>query len=391
MINFTFDNPTKIIFGKEAENKVHKEILSNNYKKVLIHFGGNSAKASGLLDRVINSLESNNIEHILLGGVQPNPRLSLVYKGVEICKSENIDFILAVGGGSVIDSAKAIAMGALYDGDVWDFFDFKATPTTVLPIGTILTIPAAGSESSTSTVITKEEGLIKRGSGSPLLYPKFSILNPEIALTLPSYQVSCGTVDMFMHILERYFCTTKNTDLVERMSEGLLTSIIRNSKILMKEPQNYDSMSNLMWAGTLAHNGLIGTGKDSDWATHYLEHELSGLYDVAHGAGLAAMWPSWAKYVYKENVTKFVEYAINVWGVRMDFDNPENTALEGIARTENFFTSVNMPINIKQLGIDNPDIETMANKCSINGTKEIGVFKVLNKSDMIKIYELAKA
>jgi alcohol dehydrogenase YqhD (iron-dependent ADH family) len=389
MINFEFNNPTKILFGKDMELNVYKELINCGATKVLLHYGGNSAKKSGLLDRVISSLEGNNIQYISLGGVVPNPRLDLVHEGIALCKQNDIDFILAVGGGSVIDSAKAIAMGALDDGEVWDFFIGKRKLDKVLPIGTILTIPAAGSEASVSTVITKEDEKLKLGFSNTLLYPRFSILNPELALSLPSYQVSCGAVDMMMHTFERYFCTTKSTDLIDRMSEGLLISIIRNATVIMKTPNDYDAMSNLMWAGTLAHNGVLGTGKDSDWATHALEHELSAIYDVAHGAGLAVVWPSWARYVYKENIDKFVAIAVNVWGVSMDFENPKNTALEGIRRTELFFSDINMPINIKQLGIDDPDIDTMAKKCA-KYKNSIGVFKKLNEIDMKNIYEMAK-
>jgi alcohol dehydrogenase len=388
MENFVFNNTTKMIFGKDTEACVGKEVSSLNVKKVLVHFGGNSAKASGLLDNVIKNLEECNISYILLGGVKPNPRLSLVYEGVALCKKEGVDFILAVGGGSVIDSAKAIALGAVDNGDVWDFFAGKREASLALPLGTILTIPAAGSEASIYTVITNEDGLIKAGYGNEVLFPKFSILNPALTFTLPKYHVSCGIVDMYMHILERYFCTTKNTDLVDRLSEATLISIIRNGKILNEDPKNYDSMANLMWAGCIAHNGLLDTGKDSDWATHAIEHELSALYDVAHGAGLSAIWPSWARYVYKENVTKFVEYAINVWGVKMDFDNPQNVALEGIKKTEEFFSLIGMPISIKQLGIDNPDNSLMAKKCSVHG--DLGAFKTLKQQDILNIYDMAK-
>jgi alcohol dehydrogenase len=390
MINFTFNNPTKMIFGKGTENNVHEEILLCGAKKVLIHYGGNSAKKTGLLDRVIKSLTDNKIEHILLGGARPNPVLSLVHEGISLCKKENVDFILAVGGGSAIDSAKAIALGAVDDGEVWDFYMQTRQPKNALPVGVILTIAAAGSESSVSSVITNEEGLLKRGYSGTLLYPKFSILNPELTFTLPTYQISCGIVDMFMHTLERYFCTTYNTDLIDRLSEGLLISVVRNAKIVMNDQNNYDSMANIMWAGATSHNGILGNGKDSDWATHNLEHELSALYDVAHGAGLAAIWPSWARYVFRENVARFAVYAVNVWGVKMDLKNPHITALDGIDRTEQFFASINMPINIKQLGIDNPDIETMAKKCSSDGKSTIGSFMELNKKDMECIYEMAR-
>ncbi|SJZ59774.1 iron-containing alcohol dehydrogenase [Selenihalanaerobacter shriftii] len=387
MENFSFQNATKIIFGRETEKQVGKETTEFS-NKVLLHYGGGSIKKYGVYDKIINSLNEAGVEVIELGGVQPNPRLSLVKEGIEICRKKDIDFILAVGGGSVIDSAKAIAVGVPYEGDVWDFYMGKKEVKEALPIGVVLTIPAAGSESSVGSVITKEEGEYKRSIGSNLIRPKFAILNPEITFTLPDYQTACGAADIMAHIMERYFTNTDNVDLTDRLCEGTLKTIIKNIPIILDESKNYEARSEVMWASTIAHNGLLGTGRIEDWASHDIEHEISGIYDVAHGAGLATVFPAWMKYVYKENMNKFIQFAIRVWNVEFDFDNPERTALEGIQRTKDFFSSIGLPVTLEEMDISDDRVEEMAEKCTENGP--VGNFKKLNKGDVLSIYKLAK-
>ena len=324
MENFEFYSPTRIIFGRGTEEKVG-ELTKEYGTKVLLHYGGGSIKKYGLYDKVVKSLQDAGVDFIELGGVQPNPRLGLVKEGIKICRENDIDFILAVGGGSVIDSAKAISLGVPYEGDVWDFFMGKALPEKNLPVGVVLTIPAAGSESSNSVVITKEEGLLKRSCNNDINRPVFAIMNPELTFTLPPYQTASGVVDMMAHIMERYFTHQTDVDLTDGLCESMLKTIMKNALIVMEEPDNYDARAELMWAGTLAHNGLVGTGRIGDWASHAIEHELSAMYDVAHGAGLAVVFPAWMKYVYKHNVNRFAQFAVNVFNVDYDFANPERT------------------------------------------------------------------
>ncbi|PAB60686.1 iron-containing alcohol dehydrogenase [Anaeromicrobium sediminis] len=387
MLNFDFQNKTKIIFGKDTENRVGQELKIYG-KKVLLHFGGGSIKKYGLYDKVLHSLQEAGIVVVELGGVEPNPKLSLVNKGIEICKSENIDSILAVGGGSVIDSAKAIGVGAKYDGDVWDFCLGKAEVKDTLPVGVILTIPAAGSESSSGSVITKEEGLYKKAFGSPLIRPKFAILNPEITFTLPKYQTAAGIVDMMAHIMERYFTNEQNVDLTDRLCEGTLKAIIDNASTVLETPDDYDARAEIMWASTIAHNDLLSTGRMGDWASHNIEHELSGIYDMTHGAGLAIIFPAWMKYVYKHDLSRFIQFATRVWDVPMSFDDPQWTALEGINRMESFFKSLGMPTTLKDAGITEDRYEEMAKKATEFGPQ--GNFIKLEKDDIVNIYKLAK-
>jgi hypothetical protein len=335
MENFTFLSPTKIIFGRGVENQVGDETRVYS-KKVLLHYGGGTIKRIGLYDRVVKSLRDAGVEFIELGGVQPNPRLSLVKQGIELCRKHNIDFILAVGGGSVIDSAKAIAVGVPYEGDVWDFYSGKEVPEKALPVGVVLTIPAAGSEASKSSVITNEDGWYKRGLNVEIIRPKFAIMNPEITFTLPPYQTACGAADIMAHVMERYFTHQKDVDFTDRLCEATLKTIIKNVPIVLEEPENYQARAEIMWASTIAHNDLLSTGRIGDWASHAIEHELSGIYDVPHGAGLAVVFPAWMKYVYKEDVDRFVQFATRVWDVEMDFSNPDRTALEGIYRLTQF-------------------------------------------------------
>ncbi|MNM97098.1 NADH-dependent butanol dehydrogenase A [compost metagenome] len=392
MQDFNFYTPTQVVFGKKGEDKVGELVKALNCKKVLVHFGGNSAKKSGLLDRVFDSLTQSGIDYVSLGGVVPNPRLSKVYEGIDLCKKENVDFILAIGGGSVIDSAKAIGYGMANDCDVWDFYMKKAVPTGCLPIGTILTLSAAGSEMSNSSVITNEEGWLKRGCNSDYCRPKFAIMNPELTYTLPPYQTASGSTDILMHTMERYFTQGGTMELTDGISEALMRTVINNSKILMKDPTNYEARAEVMWAGSLSHNGLTGCGSIGDWACHQLEHELGGMFDVAHGAGLAAVWGSWARYVYKANVARFTQFAVNVLGVPNDFSDQEKTALAGIEAMESYYKSIDMPISIKELGVELNDdqIKELAYKCSFQNTRTVGGVKALNTEDMIEIYKMAR-
>jgi len=387
MRDFTFQNATKLIFGKDKEQLVGQE--SSQYgKKLLLHYGGGSIKSSGLYERVVQSLTEHDIEIFELGGVQPNPRVSLVREGVSICKEHNIDFILAVGGGSVIDSAKAIAAGAKYECDVWDFFDGKSTVQECLPIGVVLTIPAAGSESSNGTVITNEDGLYKRATGHPSMRPQFAILNPVLTYTLPPYQTACGITDMIAHILERYFTNEKNVELTDRLSEGALRTIINNAHTVLEDPTNYDARAEIMWSGTIAHNDLLGTGREGDWGSHDIEHEISGIYDIAHGAGLAIVFPAWMKYVYKHDVNRFAQFANRVWDVEIDLNNLEKTALAGIKKTEEFFHSIGMPIRLQEVEIGEEQFEEMAKKGTERGP--LGNFVKLYEKDVLEILKLAR-
>lgn len=386
MLNFVYENQTRIIFGRGTEAKVGEQTKLYG-KKVLLHYGSGSIKKSGLYDRVVQSLHEAGINFIELGGVQPNPRLSLVREGIKLCKAEGVDFILAVGGGSVIDSAKAIAVGTLTDIDIWDFFLRKAKITEALPVGVVLTIPAAGSESSTGSVITNEDGWFKRSIGSVLLRPKFAIMNPELTFTLPAYQTACGVSDIIAHIMERYFTNEQNVELTDRLCESTMKTVIKHGKITYFNPDHYESRAEVMWAGTLAHNGLLGTGRLEDWASHAIEHELSALYDLAHGAGLSIIFPAWMKYVYRHNINRFVQFAHRIFNIDINFDNLEETALKGIEALENFYREIGLPTRFKEANLPVEHIEAMAEKATLYGP--IGNFVKLNKEDVIKIYQLA--
>lgn len=389
MINFEYLNPTKIIFGKGNEKRVGNEVIQYG-KRILLHYGGGSIKKSGLYDTVVKSLEEAGVYFIELSGVKPNPRLSLVKEGIKLCRDNDIDFILAVGGGSVIDSAKAIAVGVKYQGDVWDFYEGKAVPTETLPVGVILTIAAAGSECSKSSVITNENGWYKRGLNVELIRPRFAILNPELTFTLPPYQTACGIADIMAHIMERYFTQVDNVELTDRLCEATLKTVIGNAAKVIREPDNYDARAEIMWAGTNAHNDLLSTGRISDFGSHAIEHELSGIYDVAHGAGLAVVFPAWMKYVYKNNIDRFVQFAVRVWNVEQYFDDPERTALEGIQRLESFFKSIGLPVTLKELNIPDDRLEEMAEKCRKGSDGTTGNFVKLNKEDILNILKLAR-
>ena len=387
MDNFTFYSPTYFVFGKDEENNVSEYIKKFNGNRVLIHYGGGSVIKSGLLDRIKASLDSEKTEYHLLGGVKPNPRSGLVYEGIEICKDKNIDFILAVGGGSVIDSAKAIAAGALYSGDFWDFY--QNTPVTeALPIGTVLTISAAGSEGSGNTVITNENGMYKRGAKGDCLRPKFSIINPDLQKTLPAYQTACGITDMLAHLYERYLTNTKEVEVTDRLIEALMLTIIHEGPRVVKNHDNYDARANLAWAGMMAHNNSCGVGRSQDWASHKIEHELSALYDCAHGAGLAVVMPAVFKYNLKHDINRFAQLAVRVWGCSMDFYNPENTALEGIERLRDFLISIGMPYNFETLGAKEEDIPKLARTACYGDVNKgtVGGFVPLGEDDVKKIY-----
>lgn len=392
MNNFSYYAPTNIVFGKGTECQAGKLISSCGGKKVLIHYGSGSVRKSGLLDRVKKSLDEANISYTELGGVVPNPHLLLVYKGIELCRQENVDFILAVGGGSVIDSAKAIGYGATNDFDVWDIFEKKNKPERCLPIGVVLTIAASGSEMSNSAVITNENGWKKRGSNFDICRPKFAIMNPELTMTLPAYQTECGCTDILMHTMERYFTSNGNMEITDSIAEALMRTVIKYSLVLEKEPDNYEARAEMMWAGSLSHNDLTGCGNGgNDFASHRLEHELGGMFDVAHGAGLAAVWGSWARYVYKDCLPRFKKFALTVWNVP-DCGSDEEIALRGIEATEQFFHEINMPTNMRELGIQPTDeqIHKLAHNCAVAVGGKVGSAKVLYEEDMLKIYEAAR-
>lgn len=389
MENFTFYSPTYFVFGKDEENNVGKYSKRFGGNKVLIHYGGGSVVRSGLLDRVKESLKSEGIEYVELGGVKPNPRSGLVYEGIDLCRKEKVDFVLAIGGGSTIDSAKAIAAGAVYDGDFWDYYQGKPV-SKALPIGTVLTIAAAGSEGSPDSVITNENGMHKRGASGEAFRPAFSILNPALTQTLAPFQTACGITDIMAHLFERYFTTTQEVEVTDRMIEGLLLTMIHEAPRVVEDPNNYQARANIMWAGMMAHNNSCGVGRVQDWASHDIEHELSAVYDCAHGAGLAVVFPAWMNYNMKHDVNRFAQLAVRVWGCEMDFAHPENTAKAGISALKHFFKSIGMPSNFEELGAKEEDIERMAhNACYGDGRNgNIGGFKKLNENDVANIYRL---
>jgi len=393
MKDFNYYAPTEVVFGEKSEEQVARLVKKYGGTKVLVHYGGQSAIRSGLLVKIIGLLQEAGIDFVKLGGVVPNPRLSLAQKGIELCRREGVDFILAVGGGSVIDSSKCIAYGVPYEGNVWDFYQGKAKATAMLPLAAVLTIPAAGSEMSESSVITNEDGDVKLGYSNNLSRPKFAIMNPCRTFTLPPYQTAAGVTDMMMHTMERYFTKDDDMDLTTDLAEALLRSMKNAVFAVLKNPEDYRYRAQIMWGGSLMHNGLTGCGISDDWATHQLEHELSGMFDVTHGAGLAAVWPSWARYVMHENVSRFVRFAVNVMDVPNDFTDPEGTALKGIEAMERFYHAIGMPINIKELigrDITDAEIKEMTRKCSRDNKATCGCLKVLKAKDMEAIYQMAR-
>ncbi len=389
MNNFTFYSPTYFVFGKEEENNAGRYVKRFGGTKVLIHYGGGSVVRSGLLDRVKNSLLSEGISFTELGGVMPNPRSGLVYEGIELCRKENVDFVLAVGGGSTIDSAKAIAAGTVYEGDFWDFYMGKPVEKA-LPVGTILTIAAAGSEGSGGSVITKEEGLLKRSAGGEAMRPVFSVLNPALTQTLPAYQTAAGITDIMAHLFERYFTNTRDVEVTDRMIEGLLLTMIHESPKVIADPNDYQARANIMWAGMMAHNDSCGVGREQDWASHDLEHELSALYDCAHGAGLAVVFPAWMEYTMNHDVMRFAQVANRVWGCDMDFRHPEITAKAGIEAFRRFLKSIGMPQTLAELGGKEEDISYLAQTAAYGGGNDgtLGGFVALKQQDMENIYRL---
>ena len=392
MGNFQYYTPTKIIFGRGAEEQTGQLAAEQGCKKVLVHYGGGSVVRSGLLERIYRSLDAVGISYVSLGGVVPNPRLSLVYEGIRLARKEQVDFILAVGGGSVIDSAKAIGYGVANEGDVWDFYEKRRTAKACLPIGVVLTIAAAGSEMSDSSVITKEEGWLKRGYSSNYARARFAVMNPELTMTLPKYQTASGCVDIMMHTMERYFNHSENMEMTDGISEHLLRTVMKNAKILMNEPDNYQARAEVMWAGSLSHNGLTGCGTGGgDWASHQLEHELGGMFDVAHGAGLAAVWGSWARYVMDAEPERFAKFAVNVMGVEPEAEKLK-TAQKGIEAMEDFYHALDMPVCIGDMGIElaEEQMRELAEKCSHFGKRTIGCIKKLDQEDMYQIYKEAR-
>ena len=394
MKDFNFYAPTRVVFGRESEAKLPELIKQYGGTKVLIHYGGGSARRYGLLDKVEQMLHEADIDFVELGGVVPNPLLSKVKEGIGLCCREGVDFILAVGGGSVIDSSKAIGYGVPYEGDVWDFWDGKAVPQVSLPLGVILTIPAAGSEMSSSTVITQDEGMLKRGFNSDLCRCKFAIMNPERTYTLPPYQTAAGATDIMMHTMERYFSKYEDATLTDAIAEALLRTVKDAVFEVLKNPEDYRNRANIMWASSLSHNDLTECGTEKDFAVHKLEHELSGLFGVTHGAGLAALWGSWARYVMDKHLSRFVQFAVNVMGVTNDFSDPRATALRGIEAIERFFQQIGMPTSIPALigrKATDEEIETLVAKCSRGGKITLGAMEILKPADMTAIYRLANA
>ncbi len=394
MKDFKYYAPTEVVFGEQSEEQVAALVKKYGGTKVLVHYGGRSAEKSGLLDKICHLLSQGGIPYVKLGGVVPNPRLSLAKKGIEICRKEGVDFILAVGGGSVIDSSKCIAYGVCMAGDVWDLYLGKVeAPETMLPVASVLTIPAAGSEMSEASVITNEDGDVKLGYSNDMSRPKFAIMNPRRTFTLPPYQTAAGVTDMMMHTMERYFSKDDDMDFTTDLAEAALRNIRNAVFEVLKDPENYRYRAQIMWGGSLMHNGLTGCGISDDWATHQIEHELSGMFDVTHGAGLAAIWPSWARYVMHENLSRFVRFAVNVMDVPNDFTDPEGTALRGIEAMERFYNAIGMPKNIKELlgrEITDEEIREMTRKCSRDYTATCGCLKVLKAEDMEAIYKMAR-
>lgn len=391
MNNFVFYSPTEFVFGKATEMQVGALARKHGARKVMIVYGGGSVVRSGLLDRVKQSLQEAGIEYCLMGGVQPNPVDTKVYEGIEFCRREQADMLLPVGGGSVIDTAKAIAAGVLYEGDFWDFYIGKAKVTKALKVAVVLTIPAAGSEGSGNTVITKLDGLQKLSLRVPeVLRPVFSIMNPELTYTLPPFQTACGVADMMAHIMERYFANTQEVEIGDRLCEGTLMAIINEAPKVMRNPEDYGARANLMWAGMIAHNGTCGVGCEEDWASHFLEHEISAIYGVTHGAGLSVIFPAWMTWMVEHNVGKIAQYAVRVWGVP-ESEDKKAVALEGIGKLKAFFSSLGLPVTFKELGVENPDIDRLADSLHRNKGELVGNYVKLTKQDSKEIYHLACA
>lgn len=391
MLNFVYETPTKVYFGKDEERKIGKILAEYTPQKVLLHYGGQSARKSGLLDRVKKALEVEKIQYVELGGVVANPELALVREGIKLCLSEGVDFVLAVGGGSVLDSAKDIANGAANpDIDVWDFSIGKCVPQKTLRKGAILTLSAAGSEMSNSCVITNTETGEKRGYGCSCNRMDFAIENPELTYTVSPYQTACGAVDIAMHTIERYFCPGEDTYLTDAIAEAVIKSVMKAGKDCLDNPYSYEARANMMWASSLAHNGLTQCGRQFMLVVHQLEHEISGMYpEVAHGAGLAALWCSWARYVYHANIPRWLQYAANVWNLDIDYEHPEKTIESAIDMQEQYYKSIGMPTNLRCLGVKEEDLEKLTQNCTRNRTRSLPGYKTLEYEDIRNIYRMA--
>jgi len=390
MLNFTFCSPTEFLFGRDTEGQAGERVRAHGGTRALVHYGGGSVERSGLLARVLRSLEAASVPYVTLGGAVPNPRSGLVYEGIELCRREGVDFVLCVGGGSAIDSGKAIALGMHYDGDFWDFYSGKAGAPAhpVLPVGVVLTIPAAGSEGSTASVITQEDGMFKRGYGCEQFRPRFAIMNPELTCTLPPFQTACGVSDMMCHIMERYFTKEPHVELTDELCEGALRAIIRNARrIFSGGESDYNARAEIMWAGTLAHNNILGTGRIGDWASHGMSHEPSAIFDLAHGAALSILFPAWAAYNVNEEPRRFARFAAKVWGVDGAYYDLEQAALEGVFRMKNFFRSIGLPVTFADANIDSSRFSEMAQRAVKFGP--VGNLRKLEAKDIEAIYHLA--
>lgn len=389
MLDFVFYSPTSVVFGKNSMDKLADQLKKFGARNILLHYGTSSVQKSGLLDKTVNILKNNGFNYHLLGGVRPNPKISLCREGIKLCKKENIDFVLALGGGSVIDSAKAIAAGTVYDEDVWKLYEKSIVPTKALPVASILTLAATGSELSSRSVVSNDETGEKLGIGADALRPVFAIMNPEHTYTVNKWQTASGTVDILMHTIERYFTTTKDVALVDSLSEALMRNVINAGKIAYENPCDYEARATLMWAGSLSHNDLLGVGRVQDWACHKLEHEMSAIDpSITHGAGLAVLFPHWCRYVMHEDIDRFVQFAREVWQLPYEGLSKEQYAQEGIKACENYFVSLGMPKQIREFGLKESDLIKMADKCA-EYYKTIGGFKKLNRDDMLNIYKAA--
>lgn len=392
MNNFTFCTPTKVIFGRDIESSIGETLRGCGAGKVLLHYGGGSAKRSGLLDKVASSLDAAGLPYVELGGVEPNPKLSLIRKGIELCRAEGVDFLLAVGGGSVIDSAKAIGVGLANGCDPWDFIETKTAPTKCMPVGVVLTLAAAGSEMSNSDVMTNDETQLKRGITSEAVRPAVAFLNPENTFTVSKFQTGCGIVDTMMHTLERYFTGDIDCDLTDRLAEGLLIAVRDAGRAAIANPEDYEARATLMWASSLSHNDVTGCGKNRKFPVHKIEHDLSGVHDnIAHGAGLSVLFPAWADYMLDlgHDIMKFAQLAHRVWGVEMNFDHPETTARGGIRAMRAYFREIGMPVTMGELGLSPEDYGEIVAKTTLNGTV-LRSYIPLGREEILEIYRRAE-
>lgn len=392
MLPFESFSPTRIIMSPDAELQAAEMIRQYGGSRVLLHYGSGSVIKSGLLDKVRGVLKESNLFWIELGGVVPNPRETLVYKGIEICRQESLDYVLAVGGGSVLDSAKAISIGALYNGDFWDFYGNGVNPEKRLGLGTIITLPATGSEASNSSVIKNDSLDLKRGLRSDLNRPDFSLINPTLTYTLPKYQIACGAADIAAHVMERYFTRTPGVGLTDRMCEAVMKTVFDETPKALADPCQYDVQANLFWASAIAHVGWLGMGREEDWSTHGIEHELSGHFDTAHGAGLAALFPAYINYLIKKDETlipRFAQFATRVMGVEMDFYDPAATVRKGTDALSKMYISWGLPANLKELGIPKDRLDDIARMVKRKPTGEVGSLLPLHDEDLSAVLNLA--